>query len=131
MMAVFNLIFLGLLLLAATAVVWAIWSLFATIFARRMRRMVLIGLPASAAIVIAGVAGLWVYESRPAAIFAGEFGFAPPADVVFVNSYTFALGDSGSTYLQLRAGPATVDRMVASAGLMPGAILFSTNARPT
>src|SRR3954454_4506826 len=63
--------------------------------------------------------GWYRWQSRPEAVFKSDFGFAPPTDVRGLQGYTWALGDSGFSYVHFKAGPTTVNRVLAR-GLVPG-----------
>src|SRR5687768_4392958 len=101
-MAAFNVFFLAILSVIAVVIVWAVWSAVALLVAKRKLRTVMIGLPVSTAVVVAGVALSWFASTRPTAVFKNEFGFALPADTRILDSSSFALGDSGSAYVVFR-----------------------------
>jgi hypothetical protein len=128
MMVFFSLLFTAVIVGAAVAIAWAVWSLVVLLLAKRKIRWILIGFPVSIGLVAIAIAGSWYHVTRPGVVFEREFGFPPPPDTTVVNASAFALGDSGSAYLYFRTSPMTATRLMA--GYVPDPGNFFTNVRP-
>lgn len=117
MMVILNMLFLAVASIVLYGLFLALWT--GVLFIFRVKRRgfyTLLSLPVF--LVLLGSWFLW--QTRPAAVFKGSFGFAPPPDVMSLQSSHWFLGDSGIVYLRFKASPSTVQR-ITSQGLRPRA----------
>jgi hypothetical protein len=114
-----NLIFLLVLATVLYVPFLALWRLLIYLLRVRGRAIVLL---LSLPVYVVLLFGWYRWQARPESVFKSNFGFAPPADVRGLQGYTWALGDSGVSYLHFKAGPATVKRVLAR-GLAPGNLI--------
>lgn len=84
----------------------------------RKRFWLLASIPAYGAAFIALLAALWLYTTRPEAVYYNSFGFEPTEAVDSLRSDLSSFADNSVAYLRFRADRETVERIVAR-GMSP------------